>query len=70
MIGALIIYLWLIWSIACRVMVQTFTQMTSIMKENGTLIKEADGDVCTTKMEQYMRASGMTTREMAKACSD
>ena len=51
-------------------MVQTFTQMTSIMKENGTLIKEADGDECTTKMEQYMRASGMMTREMAKECSD
>ena len=40
------------------------------MKENGMLIKEVAGAVCTIQMEQYMKASGMMIRGMVRACSD
>lgn len=47
---------------------QIFTQMKSIMKENGMQIKEVVGGVCTLRMGLFMKESGTMTSVMDREC--
>ena len=46
----------------------TFILMKNTTRENGMETSEVAGVECISKMEQFMKANGMTTRGTVRAC--